>query len=205
MPASRILFFARTRRWPIVAGATRNAEAMVAASKPSTVCRISGARMPARSPDARRRTSARGARRECRMRSPRPLRAPRRSAADARLRRRRCAAGGRVDRLAARDREQPRFGLCGMPLRGPVGERGREGVGRARPPPPRRRACAPQDRRRACRSCGARPPRRHRARRSPLDALHRPDRPHFDRADRCARGSAPPRTSAASRSGTSIR
>ena len=38
---------ARTSRWPIVAGATRKAEAIVAASKPSTVCRISGARMPA--------------------------------------------------------------------------------------------------------------------------------------------------------------
>ena len=39
--------WARTRRWPIVAGETRKAEAIVAASKPSTACRISGARTPA--------------------------------------------------------------------------------------------------------------------------------------------------------------
>ena len=36
--------FARDRRWPIVAGATRKAEAIVAASSPRTVCSISGAR-----------------------------------------------------------------------------------------------------------------------------------------------------------------
>ena len=35
---------ARTSRWPIVAGETRKAEAIVAASKPRIVCRISGAR-----------------------------------------------------------------------------------------------------------------------------------------------------------------
>ena len=44
---ARIFCFARERRCPIVAGATRNADAMVAASKPRIVCRISGARMPA--------------------------------------------------------------------------------------------------------------------------------------------------------------
>jgi len=46
MPAWRMRLFARTRRWPIVAGATRNAEAIAAASKPSTTCRMSGARTP---------------------------------------------------------------------------------------------------------------------------------------------------------------
>ena len=44
MPASRILFLARTSRWAIVVGETRNAEPIAAASKPRTVCRISGAR-----------------------------------------------------------------------------------------------------------------------------------------------------------------
>src|SRR5260370_893050 len=46
MPASRILFLARESRWPMAAGETRNAEAIVAASKPSRVCKISGARIP---------------------------------------------------------------------------------------------------------------------------------------------------------------
>ncbi len=45
MAAARILDLARTRRWLIAAGAMRNAEAMAAASKPSTLCRISGARI----------------------------------------------------------------------------------------------------------------------------------------------------------------
>jgi hypothetical protein len=44
MPASRIFFFARTRRWPIVVGETRNAEPIAAASKPRIVWRINGAR-----------------------------------------------------------------------------------------------------------------------------------------------------------------
>src|SRR2546426_754575 len=44
MPASRILAFTRTSRWLIVAGATRKAEAIVAASRPSTVCSINGVR-----------------------------------------------------------------------------------------------------------------------------------------------------------------
>jgi hypothetical protein len=44
MPASRILAFTRTSRWLIVAGATRKAEAILAASRPSTVCSISGVR-----------------------------------------------------------------------------------------------------------------------------------------------------------------
>src|SRR5438093_5943988 len=38
MPASRILAFTRTRRWLIAAGATRNADAIVVPSRPSTVC-----------------------------------------------------------------------------------------------------------------------------------------------------------------------
>ena len=46
MPACRILALARDSRWPIVAGATRNADATVAASKPSTTCSINGARTP---------------------------------------------------------------------------------------------------------------------------------------------------------------
>ena len=43
MPASRILALARTSRWLIVAGATRKAAAIRAASRPRTVCSISGA------------------------------------------------------------------------------------------------------------------------------------------------------------------
>jgi hypothetical protein len=44
MPASRILLFARTSRWPIAVGETRNADPIATASKPRIVCRISGAR-----------------------------------------------------------------------------------------------------------------------------------------------------------------
>ena len=44
MPASRMRALARTSRCPIAAGATRNAEAIRAASRPSTVCSIKGAR-----------------------------------------------------------------------------------------------------------------------------------------------------------------
>ena len=89
-------------------------------------------------------------------------------------------------------------GLLGNAARRPVGQRGREGVGQARPRPPRRRACAPRERRRACRSCGAPPPRRSRGQRVILSGhrafrLHRPDR----RAPRSRHGwrpgSAPPR------------
>src|SRR5579871_1843860 len=47
IPAWRIFCFARTSLWPIVAGETRNADAICAASSPSTVCSIKGARMPA--------------------------------------------------------------------------------------------------------------------------------------------------------------
>ena len=43
---ARILLLARTSRWLIAAGETRKAEAIVAASKPRMVCRISGARTP---------------------------------------------------------------------------------------------------------------------------------------------------------------
>ncbi len=46
MPAWRRRDLARTRRCPMVAGGTRKAEAIAAASRPSTVCRMSGARMP---------------------------------------------------------------------------------------------------------------------------------------------------------------
>ena len=53
MRACLILAFARTRRWLMVAGGNRKAEAMVAASKPNTAWRISGARMRRRSPDGR--------------------------------------------------------------------------------------------------------------------------------------------------------
>ena len=45
MPACLIFDFARTSRWPIVAGETRKADAIAAASKPRMVCSISGARM----------------------------------------------------------------------------------------------------------------------------------------------------------------
>ena len=41
-PACADFAFARTSRWPIVAGATTNARAIAAASSPSTVCSISG-------------------------------------------------------------------------------------------------------------------------------------------------------------------
>ena len=44
IPASRILFFARTRRWLIAAGETRYAEAMRAASMPRIACNIRGVR-----------------------------------------------------------------------------------------------------------------------------------------------------------------
>jgi len=47
MPASRIFALGRTNRWPIVAGATRKAEAMRAATSPSTVYSISGVRAAA--------------------------------------------------------------------------------------------------------------------------------------------------------------
>jgi len=46
MPASRILRFARTRRWAIALGETRKAEPIAAASKPRAVWRMSGARTP---------------------------------------------------------------------------------------------------------------------------------------------------------------
>ena len=46
-PASLIFALARTSRWPIVAGATRNAAPICAASRPSTVCSISGVRTAA--------------------------------------------------------------------------------------------------------------------------------------------------------------
>jgi hypothetical protein len=42
MRAALIFSFARLSRWPMVPGATRKAEAMRAASMPSTVCSISG-------------------------------------------------------------------------------------------------------------------------------------------------------------------
>ena len=44
IPACWILLFARTSRCAIAAGETRKAEPIVAASKPSVVCRINGAR-----------------------------------------------------------------------------------------------------------------------------------------------------------------
>src|SRR2546425_883093 len=44
IPASRILVFTRTSRWLIVAGVTRKAVAILAASRPRTVCSISGVR-----------------------------------------------------------------------------------------------------------------------------------------------------------------
>lgn len=47
MRASRIRRLARTRRWAMVGAGTTNAAAMSAASTPSTVCSMSGVRMPA--------------------------------------------------------------------------------------------------------------------------------------------------------------
>ena len=44
MPAGRIFVLTRSSRWPMLAGETRKADAMVAASKPSNVGSISGAR-----------------------------------------------------------------------------------------------------------------------------------------------------------------
>ena len=46
MPACRILSLARTSRLAMAAGEVRKADAMVSAFRPSTTCRISGARMP---------------------------------------------------------------------------------------------------------------------------------------------------------------
>jgi hypothetical protein len=47
MPAALIFVFARTSRCPIVVGATKNALPMRCASRPRTVCSISGVRMVA--------------------------------------------------------------------------------------------------------------------------------------------------------------
>ena len=46
------LLLARTRRLAIASGEARNADAIIRASNPSTVCSISGARMLGRQPDA---------------------------------------------------------------------------------------------------------------------------------------------------------
>ncbi len=45
MLARRILFFTRTRRWLMAAGAMRNARPICVASRPSTVCNINGVRI----------------------------------------------------------------------------------------------------------------------------------------------------------------
>ena len=169
MPACRILSLARTSR---LAHRRRRDRGMptrcVAASKPEHRPAASAARgCRARSPDARRRTSAPGAGREFPRSAAAASSPSREDAAAARrqpspLRRRRA----RVDRSCAARRSA-------ATLRGSTDSRSpasppapRRTLRPARPRPPRRRACAPRERRRACRSCGARPPR-------PCCAAHR--------------------------------
>ena len=119
MPASRIFFFARTSRCPIVAGETRNAEPIAAASKPRIVCRISGARTPG----VERRVRAREHQRESLVgelgvvarggvelvREQREM--VRRAFAGA-------AAPLGVDPLAPRHGQEPRFGVARHAVRG---------------------------------------------------------------------------------------
>src|ERR1700756_4602895 len=113
MPASRILFFARARRLLIAAGDIRNADAIVFASTPSTTCNISGVRIPA--------PSAGGGAPPCfTLRDlggeDRELVPP--FVADMPMAR-------AIDRPAARNRHQPRFGIRGAAALGAVRERGR--------------------------------------------------------------------------------
>jgi hypothetical protein len=128
--ASAMRRLARTSRWLIAAGATRNAAAMRSAERPSTVCSISGVRAAASisgwaqanmqfEPPVGERT-----------RTPSPPPAPRRRARDgaspsAAVRARRAASISL--RLAAAN-SQP-SGLFGAPVARPGRERRREGVG----------------------------------------------------------------------------
>ena len=168
----------------MVAGETRKADAIAAASKPRMVCRISGARMAgsiagwAQANISARRSSgiavssiglAQFLGQQAQMIGRVAAGAP--------------ATRG-IDQPAPRDRHQPRLRIARNAGGGPIGERRGEGVGQR---VLRRRdiaACAPRGRQPASHSCGAprpRPPLRRdgwsRA------ALHDPDRPHLDRAD----------------------
>ena len=123
----------------MVAGDTRNAEPMVAASKPRIVCRMSGARMPgsiagwAQANISERRWSGMDG-------------GPERELVGQLVgqflgeflgEKLQMGDGGlaavappyRVDRAAPRDGEQPAFGIVGNAAPIPVGERGGEGVG----------------------------------------------------------------------------
>ena len=156
MPAWRILVLARTSRWPIAAGDTRNAEAIVAASRPSTACSISGARTPASiagcaqaNISARRSSGISGS-----------------ASSRSRVLGEQLQVGGGV--VAVRCR-RARRSVCAAPpsssqASGFVGQpftgQSRSAAAKAptaRPRRPRHRACARRGRRRACRSCGARP------------------------------------------------
>ena len=209
MPASRILLLARTSRWPIVAGATRNAEAIVAASKPEHGLqdqRRADAGIDRRMGAGEHQRA--GARRECRL-GARGLAAPRRSAADARRRRRRCAgAARRRSACAAPPSSATPRGFAECRCAGQSASAAAKASDSAS-------SAAATSRVRAARIgdqlavAAARHRSAVRARAGPRSSrhrpLHRPDRPHLDRAVAARRGSAPPRTSAASRSGTSIR
>ena len=127
---ARILVLARTRRLAIAAGETRKAEAMRPASRPSTTCSISGARIAGLergvgAGEEQRRAAGRAGRAR-----PRRRRAPRRGArASPAARGAGAAAAVAVDQPAPGDGHQPGLGVVRAAARRPVGERGGEGVG----------------------------------------------------------------------------
>ena len=180
MPACLIFAFARTSRWPIVAGATRNAEAIAAASKPRMVCSISGARTV-------------GSIAGCAQANIRPRRSSGiaassivspSSSASRRTWSQRLAARapptGRVDQPAPRHRQQPRLGIVRDAGGGPVGQRRGKRVGQrilgAGHIAGTRRKEGDQLAVAAARSCS-------RLALCGGAALHGPDRPDLDRAD----------------------
>ena len=191
----------------------RNAEAIVFASSPSTTCSISGARMPAsiagcaQANISARRWSGISALRRRRLQAlGEELQLCRRGLA------RRCRRPRRRSILRRATVSSHASGFAGQPFTRPVRERRRRTPPTARPRPPPRRACAPRERRRACRSCGARPrprsraparrllPSRHGTHRvtpaeptsHTLRSRHRPDRAHLDDAVTRARAARRP-------------
>ena len=130
MPASWMRRFARTSRWPMVADGTRNTAAMVAASSPSTVCKISGLRMAGSIAGC-----AQANIRRSRWSGMPPLAAASVTASSSRQQQAagcglaRAPAAGHVDQPPARRGEQPGFRCQRHALRRPGGERRSEGVG----------------------------------------------------------------------------